>query len=130
MKGADKALEVVNLFFRVDLPNVNVGITGNRTDKYIHNNALINVGLQDQMIVVQKKDNIFKANILGATMQANYNFQILFRFFKKFQQVMAMHVDDYAVQTSMEHYHSMLTAQSEVFKQDEQRRQQEQQRRP
>eukprot|EP00352_Strombidinopsis_acuminata_P000155 CAMPEP_0176341810 /NCGR_PEP_ID=MMETSP0126-20121128/2675_1 /TAXON_ID=141414 ORGANISM="Strombidinopsis acuminatum, Strain SPMC142" /NCGR_SAMPLE_ID=MMETSP0126 /ASSEMBLY_ACC=CAM_ASM_000229 /LENGTH=59 /DNA_ID=CAMNT_0017686849 /DNA_START=2428 /DNA_END=2607 /DNA_ORIENTATION=+ len=35
LKGADKALEAINLFFRVDLPNVNVGITGNRSDKYI-----------------------------------------------------------------------------------------------
>lgn len=41
LKSADQALEMINLFFRLDLPNVNIGITGNRSDKYIQNNALV-----------------------------------------------------------------------------------------
>jgi len=37
-----------------------------------------------------------------------------------------MHVDEFAIQTSMEHYQNMLNAQSEEFKLNEQRRAHEQ----
>jgi len=47
LKDADKALENINLFFRLDLPNVLISMTGNRNDKYIQNKSLVTVGFTD-----------------------------------------------------------------------------------
>lgn len=79
-------------------------ITLAMTDPELDNNKLVDFGLCDQKITIQKNDNNLNANICGITVNTYYRFDRIFKFMTIFGNSAKQYVDDMAVQIAIAEY--------------------------
>ena len=80
VRGADKALRELDFKVQVLLKTVNFGITGDKEDVLVGNQTLLEFGLEDQAIKLQKEGFQCKGSVFGFTFKTFNSFEMIVEF--------------------------------------------------
>jgi len=110
----DRKLKNIDFTLRLEINNVSVYGTGNKNQAKISNRRILQVGLENQKISVEKKDYCLSLNILGAKLTTFYQMSVVYLFFKNFLQSNKVHMNNFMLQTSDDQYKKFLSSLSSV----------------
>lgn len=80
------------------------GLTGDKEDYLTANQTLFELGLDNMIIALNKKDHNCKATVLGISVTALNSFEMLFIFANKLKKVTKIYTENVVFQTSLDHY--------------------------
>ena len=105
MKDLDKGLSTIDISFVAQIIQIMLSVTGNRTqDSNFSNNKIVEVGLTDQKLVIEKIRQQLKANVFGITVGVQYTFANVYKFILKFGDQIKQAGDEFTSSIDLKEY--------------------------
>lgn len=106
----DRKLKNIDFNLKIEINHVSVYGTGNKNQAKISNRRILQVGLENQKISVEKKDYCLSLNILGIKLTTFYQMSVVYLFFQNFLQSNKVHMNNFMLQTSDHQYKKFLSS--------------------
>ena len=85
-----------------------MGLTSDRDDPLIAGQTLLEFGIENQNISLQKEDFKCKTSVFGITVTTLNSYEMLYMFVNKLKKAASVYGEDLAIQTSIEHYKEFI----------------------
>lgn len=92
----------------VVLKKIYLGVTGDMNDPFVSSQTLLEFGIDNQSIGLNKQDFKCRVSVFGISFTTLNSFEMLFIFANKLQKTTSMYKDNLAVLTSISHYKDFI----------------------